>query len=342
MARLPSNKIKIKDIAKIAGVSPGTVSNALNNRKGVSEEIKQEILKIAESTGYNKPSAKKTSNNLHFIALNRFGYAESYAFFFYQILDGINSQCKAHDMNLIVSNIPSSALKQCLQDHPNVAGNLILATEMTQDELDDIASAATVPTVLIDNYFPNFQYDFIGSDNEAGFYLATKHLIAHGHKKIGLLSCRNLIHNFYYRIRGFHTALEEAGLSFDPRLEFRVSHSIDEAYTDTLQILQQFDLNALPTAFAALNDTIAVGAIKAFAECGIKIPEDISVIGFDNTALGAINSPALTTIHINFKAVGEAAVSRVVHLMQNAASDRISMLFSPKLIVRDSVQPPRY
>lgn len=328
------------DIAKLAGVSPGTVSNALNNRKGVSNEKKEKIIKIAEEMGYYRSSSKDETKVIRFIVFKKHGYVVSDTPFFSALIEGIERECRAEGYEMLVSHIihkedNNEEIQEIIKQE-QVAGLLLLATEMDEEDLKPFKNLS-IPIILLDNYFKGVDFDYILMNNTKGAYQVVKHLIENGHVEIGCLGSSKAINNFNYRYEGFKEAMVEADLGVNNGYELLLEPTLEGAYRDMKEILENKSLK-LPTAYFALNDIIALGAIRAMKEIGIGIPEQISVVGFDDMPFCEISSPRLTTVRVHKQYIGKTAIKRLIQKIAEKDEIKLKIEINTEVVVRDSVK----
>lgn len=332
-------KLTIKDIARAANVSPATVSNALNNRKGVSEDVRQLVYKVAKDIGYmREPAAKR--NTLRFVVYKRYveGYVVSDTPFFSSLIEGIEKQCRAQGFELLISHVNiheadyNERINSIINDYSS--GIILLATEMTEEDLEAF-KAARVPIVLLDSHFRNCGYDTVSINNTDAAYRATTFLIDNGHTQIGYLRSSKPINNFRYRHQGYSEALTEHGLNADENHQIYLEPSMDGSYRDMKTVLEERKA-PLPTAFFADNDIIAFGAMKALQEKGIRIPEDVSIVGFDDMPFCEMTNPRLTTIKVFKQEIGSIAVRRLIEKMDRNENPVQKIEVETELVIRDS------
>lgn len=333
-------KVKVRDIALKAGVSDGSVSNALNNRKGISEEKREYILKIAREMGYFKNNNEKGKEKIiRLIIVYKDAHVIGDTPFFSELIRGIENECSVQGYELIINHVNFSSLQSGIGKNlksNQVSGILLLGTEMDLDDLKLFDSVYS-PLVILDNEYSDMLYDYVAINNFDGSYAITKLLIDNGHKNIGLINSSYQINNFKKRKMGYRTALDDYNLPFRPENEILVDPSPEGSYKDTKTFLKAFleelSTEELPTAFYAVNDNIAIGAIRAFQE--LKI--DISICGFDDLPISGLFNPALTTVQVDKKQLGKIAVSRLVSKI-NGDTSHLKTLVSTKIMERDSVK----
>lgn len=334
-------KTIMQDIAKLAGVSPGTVSNALNNRKGVGQETKAKIIKIAEEMGYFSTRKKSEERVIRLILFKKHGYIVSDTQFFAALIEACENQCRQSGYELLISQVingehdKEDILK--IIDQRKVDGILLLATEMDETDFENFKNI-DVPMVVLDSYFETRSNDYVLINNVSGAYRATKYFIQNGHKRIGMLGSSIDINNFKYRKIGFEKAINEAEITFKNENNILLEPTLDGAYQDMKKYLEQNKEKDFPTAFFAFNDIIALGAIKAMQEQGINVPKDVSIIGFDDIPISSLISPNMTTIRVYTNEMGSLAVKRLIdRINEEEEVVPIKIEIDTKLIERNSV-----
>ncbi len=332
-------KTVMQDIAKLVGVSPGTVSNALNNKKGVGKETKLKIIKTAEDLGYFNNSKKSEDKIIRLIIFKKHGYVVSDTQFFSALIGSCENECRQRGYELLISQIihgendKEDILK--IINHNKIDGILLLATEMDENDFENFENI-NIPLVVLDSYFPTKSYDYIVINNTRGSYGVAKYFIDNSHTRIGILGSSIDISNFEYRCRGFMNAIDDFNLDFNEDDKILVEPTLDGAYRDMKQYLLNHK-GKLPTAFFALNDIIALGAIKAMQEEKIRIPEEVSIIGFDDIPFSSMGNPNLTTIKVYTNVMGRLSVTRLIERINNRDEIPIKIEIDTKLIQRNSV-----
>lgn len=331
-------KVKVKDIALKAGVSDGTVSNALNNRKGISEKKKEYILKIAREMGYFKNNNLK-EKNIRLLIVYKDAHVIGDTPFFSELIRGIENECSNQGYELIINHINSTSFHNGIEKNLKLdqsSGILLLGTEMDISDLKIFDSVCT-PLVILDNEYSEMLYDYVAINNFDGSYAITKLLIDNGHRNIGLINCSHQINNFKKRKLGFKNALDDYNLPYISENEILVDPTPEGAYKDTKTYLKAFlnelTIDDLPTAFFAVNDNIAIGAIRAFQEFNL----DISICGFDDLPMSGLFTPALTTVQVDKKQLGKIAILRLINKI-NGDTSHLKTLVSTKIVERDSVK----
>lgn len=333
-------KIKISDIAKKAGVSDGTVSNALNNRKGISNEKREYILQIAREMGYFRKNSDQ-DKLIRLLIVNKQAHVVGDTPFFSELIRGIETECSGQGFELVINHVDAEILKnRRLEDilkTDQTSGILLLGTEMEVQDLNYFRNIC-IPLVVLDTAFRDTNFDYVAINNVDGTYEIVEHLIKNGHTSIGIINSSHQINNFRERKNGYVHALNDNNLLLSPENEALVEPTPEGAYLDMKAFLNsflaEFPTEKLPTAFYAVNDNIALGAIKAFNELDLSI----SICGFDDLPICELITPALTTVHVNKQYLGKTAVSRLVQKINTPDYDIQKILIATKTIQRDSVK----
>jgi len=334
--------VTINEIARKANVSSATVSMVLNNKPGISLATREKVLKIVEEYGYSLPQLKKNNiknkGKLQLAIYKKHSKVVGDTPFFQALIEGIESKARHNSYQLtfkyLSDNSHIDAIVSDIKEN-YIDGMILLGTEMEESDFEKFTSI-DIPVLLLDSYFLNINSNYVVIDNISGVYKATKHLLDHGHRKIGYLKSSVTIQNFKERYEGYTKALFEAGLTPDPSFTIRLLSTMDGAYEDMKRVLS--GKLRLPTAFVADNDIIAFGAIKALKESGIKIPDDVSIVGFDDMPFCTIIEPKLTTINVDKNALGQLAVESLIRMIDENKKIFFKTALGVTLVQRDSVK----
>ena len=193
-----------------------------------------------------------------------------------------------------------------------------------------------IPYVVVDNTVPNHYCSSVCMNNGENVYIALQYLRKCGHTELGYLGSTTGAENFNERHDAFIKYVKEMDFHFDPRNEFRVKPTMLGARDDFARVLEQKPI--LPPCFFAENDTIALGAMKALKEKGYKIPQDVSLMGFDDIPYSSISSPALTTIHVQRNIMGKQSVIQLMQLIEDPRFMPMKTQITGRLVVRSSVK----
>ena len=332
--------VTIKDLAEQLGVSPATVSLALNDRPGVNEETKQMVLKLADELGYTNTIAKKTPTQqgvINFLVYRKFGRIITNTHFFARLMEAGEKAARLHHYTLSITYCDGQEqLSSCVSGaaQGNAMGILVLGTEMSHDDIP-ILEKSVLPVVILDNELPASPFDMISIHNIDGIWRAVEHLKERGLTDIGYLRSSVPITNFDMRYMGYTYSLHKIGQDVDYQKVFRLAPAIEEAQED-MKLLLGSNVK-IPKALIADNDLIALGAARAMQEAGLKIPEDVSVIGFDNIPLAEYALPALTSIEVSCEELGTCAVNALIKRLKDHTSQPQNIAVGTRLIARNSV-----
>jgi len=328
--------LNIREIAALANVSPTTVSLVLNNKGGVSQETRDRILAIVKA--HNYPHKKKTAPSAHSIYVIKYRdgkyCGESEHSFTTSVGYAIEDECIRRgieyvNINCSFNNWYSSIKKvtECPLD-----GIILIGSELTASQQKAV-NQINCPCVVFYHRtsFPNM--DSVSFDNIELVSIAIEHLYAMGHRDIGYLHSNNKGRNFMHRNDGVLVALNRLNI---PQSEpILLTPTFIDAYSDMKNYLQNNQFSH--TAFFADNDTIALGAMKALTEKGYRIPEDVSIVGIDNSAYGAVSSPSLSTVDISRSSIGILAVDTLMKRIEHPEWPHSHTNIPGQLVCRDSV-----
>lgn len=331
----------IRELAKLIGVSPATISIVLNGKKGVSEETRIKVLDAIEKYQYKQPVRKMgISKGVLLMKYYKSGMlVEENQGFISMIIDSIEDQLRKEHLGMTLM-VAKTGLEAALNsiEYSKYCGMIVIATEIIKDDYD-LLKNIPIPFLVVDNTVPNYPYSSVCMNNYENVWMALKYCHDCGHKEIGYLGSNSPVENFCERYSAFCQYVHDFGLDFNAKNEFRVTPTLVGAYSDFMTLLEK-DLN-LPSCFFAENDTIALGVIKAMKEKGYKIPEDISIIGFDDIPYASISSPALTTVHVQRNIIGRQAVIQLLQVMNDSRFSPMKTRITGRLVIRDSVKDLR-
>ncbi len=337
-------KIGIKDIAERAGVSVAAVSLALNNKQGVGKDTRERIIDTARELGYPLPgrlAQEEQQRTIRFLKISRHGHTVNldHEYFIAEYLNGVMDSAKLHNMTVEIESCPTEVpLEDILEkvvNSPGIDGYVVLATELSRNDIQ--AFLATEKTIVfIDAYIYSVSADYVNMNNMDAVYKVVSYLQELGHRRIGMLKSSISTENFLLREQAFSRSMHSLGLELHPEYILDVDSTFSGAYTDMAAHLQR-GVN-LPSALFATNDIIALGAMKAFQEYNIRVPEDISLIGFDNLSMSEVASPSLSTVNVPKRQIGQVALD-MLYLKLNHTTTRAPMvnLISTELVKRESV-----
>ena len=330
----------IRDLAQHVGVSVATVSRALNDKPGVSSEVRQKVLQVARELEYrpNLAARNLSTSRTHSVLfiVHRRQFPAAVDPFYPYIMHGLEERLSGEGYSVMLvtlndeqmANGPSAlpALQERRSDAivlagPDISPSFILAT-----------ANMGLPTLLVDNALKRTPFPSVQADNEGGCRAATAHLIeVHGHKKIALLRGPSKWESCEERAAGYLLAMEEAGL--EP--------CVVQVEDTTLETGQQAIKRAIKdhpkiSAVVASNDAMAIGTMRAARRLGLKIPTDLAVTGFDNITWAAYSDPPLTTVRVPTIEVGRLAARLLLERMGGALTVPSRTTIATELVVRNS------
>jgi DNA-binding LacI/PurR family transcriptional regulator len=323
--------VKIEDISKSLGVSKATVSLAINNRPGISQDTREKVMAFVRESGYiSRPMIDSEQKNIYNHTI-RFmvcsnpeeDYYESNlsTSFFEKLIQGMEKKCVRHHYALIFSTSSPNNFKNMIEEiahRQDSAGLVLLATNLKRSEVS-FAIKKIPALVVVNNIFEYLHANFVVMNNKMGGYDACSYLIKLGHKNIGYVRSKTRITNFDQRKEGFMRAIQENNLEIPLDHFYTVRNDIKLSQKDFSEVLQK-RIKPLPTALFCENDYMAIGVMKALMEHGIRVPEDISIIGFDNVSESIVIHPELTTIHVQKTKMGELAIQALLDLVNSKHS----------------------
>lgn len=328
--------ILAKDLAKQLNLSAATVSMVLNNKPGISKETRALVLEAAQKQGYRFKKKTAATETIQFVIYKKHGTIVGDTPFFSQMIEGITQKCQAENYSLQITYFyeQGDVAQQLESIHTsNCAGIILLGTEMQLEDFkyfDDFM----VPVVLLDCYQDELNIDCVLINNVQGAFLATNYLIECGHKKIGYLQSSIRINNFVERADGYYKALRLKGMDIQHPYVVKIAPSVDAGYREIAEWLQTKP--DLADAYFADNDIVGAVAVRAFQEVGYRVPENISVIGFDDMQVFQFLEPSLSTMRVPKMALGALAVSRLIEKIQGKSDEIVKIALSTQLIERDS------
>ncbi len=331
-------RLTIRDIAKLAGVSPATISRVINGRPEVSDAVREHVLRVVAENGYtvSRPPVGAPTG-LVGVTLPLIHHS-----YFSEILAGIGEAFYEHEIPMVLcptlhEHDREVTLLQRLR-HGTTDGAILILPEESHEELNALQEQG-YPFVIVD---PRSAQDesvpTVSASHLAGAREATEHLLRLGHRRIAAITGPAGWIATDDRLRGYRGALAEAGIMPDASLQITANFRDNGGRAATQQLLS---LPEPPTAIFAFNDMLAIGALQALRQAGLRVPEDVSVIGFDDTYEASIVHPALTTVRQPLAEMGRMAVSQLVRLLQSQRIEALHVELATRLVVRESTGPVR-
>ena len=320
--------VTIRDIAQAAGVSIGTVSRALKNQRGLSDDTRREVREVARKLGYDPTRLRSAKARRLVFMVHRHHSSFSLNPFFSQVMHGVEEACREFGVvPTVLSAGPADPVRNLLRMHEPDA---LLAAGFFETELIDLLRGMDLPLALVDFWMPGCRS--VNPDNLQGGYLATKHLLSRGYRRVAFLAGSLAHFSIRERERGYRRALFEAGVLADPDLEVTAPPGMDTQSGAEAAMRALLKLRPRPDAVFAYNDMAALVAIRVCEAAGLRVPEDIAFVGFDDIPAAAYGSMGLTTLRVDKEALGRTGVEMVMH-GDDMPQDIVQAV---ELVVRDS------
>jgi DNA-binding LacI/PurR family transcriptional regulator len=333
----PQRNVTIADIARMAGVSVPTVSKVVNGRLEVAPGTRAHVEQVIHEHGYRKPKrAIKPASALELV------FHELAGIYPVEIINGVERVTREHHLGVLVSESQGHQTpgREWTEDvlARSPIGVIAVFSDLSVRQRSQL-SARGIPLVVLDPIgVPGDDLVSVGSTNWLGGLSVTRHLQDLGHRRIAVITGPSWALCSRARVDGYRAALETAGTPVDPALIREGAFEIEDGVTHTAALLRLADP---PTAVFALNDGMAIGVYRAAALAGLRIPDDLSVVGFDDYALDQWLTPPLTTVHQPLREMGAAAARMVLDLVQGATPDQTRLELATKLVLRASTAPCR-
>jgi DNA-binding LacI/PurR family transcriptional regulator len=331
----------MRDVAARAGVSQATVSRVVHSPHLVKPDTRQKVAAAMEEVGYvyNTVAADFTRQKNSMIGLIIFTVRSS---IHSELIEGIQEELESTRFSLVIANsrydeATERMLIQLFRER-NLSGVIVAeTTDENRPELKTLQESG-VPLVLTWQMAADPDFDCVGIDNHRSAYEMTKYLIGLGHERIGLIAGNfDRIERVRQRLEGYRRALEEAGIAFDPAIITRREPSPMEGKMAMSQLLA---LQRRPTAVFAASDALALGALAACGEYGLRVPDDISVSGFDDVDFAPFCVPPLTTVRVPGYEMGKRAVRAILDQHEWNGHGPIRLCLPTELVIRGSCAAP--
>lgn len=333
-------KVGVGDIARRSGVSPATVSRVLNENPDVNEETRQKVLGVIQELGYlpvrgaRKGSERRGARTLGLVV------ADITNPFYNETARVIINRARELGYDVILCNT---------EDNPDIhreSVDLLVRRKVNGLILASVRRVDPGVTALIRSGFPIIQYNrrldsnignYVVSDNRTGAFRGTEYLIQLGHRNIGFINGPEDCSTSVERLSGFLEALKAYGITPDPTLIRNCGFRSVQAFAVTMEWLQR---QSRPTAIFASNDSMALGVLEATKNCGLQVPRDISVMGFDDVDLVSHKMINLTTISQKKVDMGVMVVEKLIEIINKQCEVPVQLVLEPALIVRGTCAPP--
>jgi LacI family transcriptional regulator len=335
--------VRIQDVAEQAGVSPATVSRVLNNRKGISEKTRAKVLSLAAEMGY-RPSPNHRTAAVPMVKSIGMLYSSRMPDlvgnpFYGGVLEGLETVLRPdgyqlfsykltgdlHDDNRLIQQLAVSGL----------AGLVFVGQNVDDQDIILTARNSGLPLILVDNNIGDAGVNCVVMDNHRGISEMVKRLVDLGHRRIAFVGGPLSHSSLRERYEAYKLSLASAGIEIDPSLIVLPSNF--DGHTAMNTILQT--ASKPPTAVVVVNDNMAFEVMRALHEQGLRIPDDVSVTGFDDIDMSRSVIPSLTTVSVPKREMGLLAGSRLQQLLGGVATKPVKITVSVEIVMRDSVGP---
>ncbi len=336
----------VKDIARTAEVSAATVSLVLNGKGGISDETRARVLATAAQLNYSPRASKATkglkparSGTLRFLKMAKHGHTvnRDHNTFISDYIDGMSLQASEYGYQLEVVSHEDQSVEDVVASLAGAAlsGLIVLGTELTEQDIL-LFQGTGIPLVVIDTFHDLLECNFVNMNNGDAVYKMLSHLAERGFRHIGFIASNVQTANFRLRRDAFADGMKRLGMGFSPRDVVTVDSTYEGAYQDMLAKLKGGFV--VPECYVCTNDIITYGCIKAFREFDIRIPDDLSLIGFDNLPMSATMDPPLTTIDVSKRKIGNLAITVLdEQIRAPEGQPAVKILVGANLVVRESV-----
>ncbi|TVY06750.1 LacI family DNA-binding transcriptional regulator [Paenibacillus cremeus] len=330
------SSVTIKDIAKLAGVSHTTVSRALNDSPLINPETKERIKAIADSLNYAPNYSARSlvldrsyNFGLFFSTLHK----GTSAGFLYEAIKGVNDVIK-DQFNLIVRGIDDYKSFHNV-NRKSFDGLIVMSQSASDQPFIEYAAQIDIPLVVLNRPLDSVKVMNLVPDDQSGAFRVVEHLISRGHRDIAIIEGKAGFKSTEARRDGFREAMSRYEVPVRDEWIVRGNYDLESGHAGMIVLL---DLPERPTAVFCSNDDMALGAIKAVTERGLRVPEDISVVGFDDHLFSSFMTPALTTVRRPIEEISRVGAMKLLSFIEKKQVEKSTVYFHTELVIRDSVK----
>jgi len=331
-------KTVMQDIANKLNISKNSVSRALSGKSGISDSTRQLVINEAIEIGYNYKENKTKDTNVKHYALIASCFALSMKEFFGEIYLSIENKLKESDINLYVHSIDDNSLNSLVIPKTvstHSVDGIIILSHLTDEYINKLLSYK-IPTVIVDYHSPNVNCDCVVAKNKDGGYTAVDYLIKHNHSSIGFIGDIDFSPSYEERWEGYQRALRKNDIKLDPHFTItKITEEKDKVF-EKLSSLKKH-----PTAWFCANSGLGFLLTLYYNSIGFKIPDDISIICFDNTDLTLLATPPITSIYTDFSMFGNKATELLDYRINHPKEPYIDISLPINLVERNSVSNPK-
>lgn len=325
----------IKDVASVAGVSYTTVSHVVNGTRPVSDEARRKVRAAVSQLGYVPSAVARSLKQSETFTVGVL-IPNSVNPFFAELTRGIEDYCHGAGYCVFLCNSDDDPRRQNnylrVLREKRVDGLIIASVGDTAALADGLEQLKSIPLVVVDRPVPGVSTSQVRIDHEAGAYLATRHLLDAGHRAIACVRGPKGLEVSEYRLAGWRRALAEAGVKPNARWVVQGDFSSASGYRAGIKLLETQCVSAV----FACNDLMAIGVLRAAAERGVAVPQQLSVIGFDGIELGSYIYPALTTVGAAIRGLGETTAQVLIDAIRSGEAAPRTVIVAPHLFLRES------
>ena len=328
----------IREVSKYANVSVATVSRVVNGNKWVSDSTRDKVLLAMKELGYQpnsfaKALATNKSDTIGMVVSDLGGP------FFGDMMRAAEDEVRKLGKHLIITSghdtleSEQHAIDFLMQRR--VDALLLHLDSIPDEDIIKLSDATNIPIILVNRLIPELPEQCISLDNDMGGYLATQHLIELGHTKIACITGPLFKADARSRLAGYRRAIEQANLDYDERLVIESDYQEVGGKASVERLRRR---NMAFTAVVAQNDHMAIGALNALKTHGLSIPEDVSIVGYDDMVMARYTDPGLTTVNIPVAQFGQQGANLALKKLGEKVS-KVTHYFQPELVVRGSTGP---
>jgi len=333
-----TQRATVRDVAEEAGVSISTVSLSFRSPERVAPETRQRVADAASRLAYTPRNRSPIGARakLFTLMMEELSLSAFPEVIYGAIIRGIETQARQQGMGMLLATIQKGRVPQSVQEN-QTQGVIILGGCPDNDLLALELHSLGIPVVLVDTYIPHAPITSVVPDNEWGAFQAYEHLVNLGHKQIALIEGPAKYRTLVDRRLGALRAAEALGVPVAPEHQ---QPSISSGYPQKgyREMKQLLSLPNIPTAVFAVSDRAALGALEAIKDIGLRVPDDISLIGFDDLASAEFASPPLTSVHYAREQMGALAFDALVAQIKGQAQLAIRQVVPSELVVRASTR----
>ena len=334
MGKIPT----LNDVAKRAGVSKSTVSRVLNNTAKISENTKKYVLEIVKALNYEPNNIARSLARKKTFTIGVL-LEDIVNPFFSSVAKGIETALKKSGYSMLLTNsdfMPEDELNLTRMLLRNKVDGILITPISPDSQSISLLREKEIPFFMINCRSDESDVNWIESDNFKGGYMAARYLLDLGHRSF-MCIWQTTVHGSRIRLNGFGKALEEVGLRLSDQIILKDVRSMIEGYEIVSSFIKMNGTAACPSAVFAVNDAVAIGAMESFFAHGLRIPDDISIIGYDDINFSSLVKVPLTTVHQSKYRMGETAALQLVELIEKKeAGITRHMLVKPRLVIRES------